>query len=274
MANTQTNNDIENITGDNNPNLTEMEMLAGQQEQTAQTQEQEVPAESAEQEPQEKETNWEDSAKYFQSEKDKLYAENQKIKDSMKKYESLGEFIDSRPDVQDYLKQAIDGKENLPQAETLTPPEEFDPWEAYNDPNSESFKYRATMEQNAINQAVSASQKKLDGQLKVEKQMREFDNELSQQGLDANDKQAFYNFANTPLTELGTDTLVKMWQAADGRVNTPSNASGPREFESVRRTQAEPTPVGILQGEQPPKPNLDDDVWNRIVAATNRTKVI
>ena len=274
MANTQTNNDIENITGDNNPNLTEMEMLAGQQEQTAQTQEQEVPAESAEQEPQEKETNWEDSAKYFQSEKDKLYAENQKIKDSMKKYESLGEFIDSRPDVQDYLKQAIDGKENLPQAETLTPPEEFDPWEAYNDPNSESFKYRATMEQNAINQAVSASQKKLDGQLKVEKQMREFDNELSQQGLDANDKQAFYNFANTPLTELGTDTLVKMWQAADNRVNTPSNASGPREFESVRRTQAEPTPVGILQGEQPPKPNLDDDVWNRIVAATNRTKVI
>ena len=274
MANTQTNNDIENITGDNNPNLTEMEMLAGQQEQTAQTQEQEVPAESAEQEPQEKETNWEESAKYFQSEKDKLYAENQKIKDSMKKYESLGEFIDSRPDVQDYLKQAIDGKENLPQAETLTPPEEFDPWEAYNDPNSESFKYRATMEQNAINQAVSASQKKLDGQLKVEKQMREFDNELSQQALDANDKQAFYNFANTPLTELGTDTLVKMWQAADNRVNTPSNASGPREFESVRRTQAEPTPVGILQGEQPPKPNLDDDVWNRIVAATNRTKVI
>lgn len=264
----ETKNDITNITGDDNPNLTEKEMLS------VTTEDAQPEKESAEQESQEKDTDWEKSAKYFQSEKDKLYAENLKIKESVQKYESLGKFIEERPDIQKYIKNALDGNENPQPVEQLAVPEEFDPWEAYNDPNSESFKYRTATEQANIENAVVQSQKQLEGKIAAQNKMQEFDNELSQQGLDANDKQAFYNFANTPLTELGTDTLVKMWRATDSRVNTPQNSSGPREFEAVRKTQAEPTPVGVLQGEQPPTPNLDDEIWNRIVNATNRTKIV
>ena len=38
-------------------------------------------------------TDWESQAKYFQSEKDKLFSENQ----SLKKYEKVGKFLESRP---------------------------------------------------------------------------------------------------------------------------------------------------------------------------------
>ena len=266
--------------GTDNPNLTEMDMLSNQQETDApvETQESknktvfETPV-SAEQESQEKETDWETSAKYFQSEKDKLYAENQKIKTDLEKFQALGEFVDSRKDVQDYLSKAIDGATQTEQ-EPVNPPESFDPWEAYNDPNSESFKFRAEMEQRNIQQAVAESQKKTDRQVALKDRMNEFDNELNQQGLNAEDKKKFYDFANTPLDKLGTDTLVKMWKAADSRVNTLQNASGRNEFEAVIRTQAEPAPVGVLQGEQPPVQNQDDAVWDRIIAADNRTRII
>ena len=266
--------------GSDNPNLTELDMLANQQETDAPVEPQESKnktvfenPESVEQETQEKETDWEQSAKYFQSEKDKLYAENQKIKSNLEKYQALGEFVEGRKDVQDYLSQAIDGSGPEGQ-ESISPPDDFDPWEAYNDPNSSSFKFRSTMEQQNIEKAVAASQKTSDRKTEVRQRMEMFDNELNQQGLNAEDKKKFYDFANTPLDKLGTDTLVKMWKAADSKVNTLQNASGRNEFEAVRRTQAEPTPVGVLQGEQPPVQNQDDAIWDRILAADNRTRII
>ena len=248
--------DITNI-GDNNSNLTELEMLSAQEPQQdnaqAETKESAIAdnPESAEQEKRPKQ-DWEQSAKYYQSEKDKMYAENQKL--------------------QSQLEQL--SKEPVVEEAPITPPENFDPWEAYNDPNSDSFMFRQEMEQLNIAKAVASSQSKLEEKMTVDKKLQEFDNELTQQGLSGEDKESFYAFANKPLSQLGTDKLVRMWQAADGKVNTLSNASGPREFEKVRRTQQEPTPVGVLQGEQPPAVNELDDTWNRIMSSQNRTRII
>ena len=267
--------------GDNNASFTEGEILAHQQQQDdalitenkdlAPT---ENPLVSAEQDSQSNETDWEKSAKYFQSEKDKLFAENEKIRKDLEKYQSLGQYVESDPDIQQYISQKLNGETPTGEPEQISPPEDFDPWEAYNNPSSASYQFRSEMEQRNINNAVKSSTKQMENKMQLQNKMQEFDNELSQQGLDANEKQAFYNFANTPLTELGTDTLVRMWKSTDSSVNTPQNASGPREFEAARRAQAEPTSIGILQGEQPPKPNQDDAMWDRIVSATNRTKVI
>jgi hypothetical protein len=251
--------DITNL-GDTNANLTELEMLASQegqqdnaQAETKESVETDKPA-SAEQN-KEQSTDWEQSAKYYQSEKDKMYAENQKLQEQLKE---LGN-----------AKQ-----EPVKEEEPIQPPEDFDPWEAYNDPNSESFMFRQQMEQLNIAKAVASSQSKLEEKMQVDKKLQEFDNELTQQGLSGEDKESFYAFANKPLSQLGTDKLVRMWQAADGKVNTLSNASGPREFEQVRKTQKEPTPAGVLQGEQPPAVNEVDETWNRIMSAQNRTRII
>ena len=51
------------------------------------------------------EQNWEDQAKYFQSEKDKLYAENQKLE----KYSKIGRYLESNPGATEVLKSYAEG---------------------------------------------------------------------------------------------------------------------------------------------------------------------
>ena len=51
------------------------------------------------------ETNWEDQAKYFQSEKDKLHTENQKLK----QYEQVGQMLESRPDIVSTISGMVQG---------------------------------------------------------------------------------------------------------------------------------------------------------------------
>ena len=250
--------DITKIGSDDNPNFTEGELLLHEQQQDTQAETQDSTMdnqESVEQVTKESNTDWEKSAKHFQSEKDKMFAENQALKQQL---ESLK------------AQTAEEPKEEV----SIAPPENFDPWEAYNDPNSESYAFRQKMEEINIAKAVESSQKQLEEKMQADKKLQEFDNQLTQAGLSESDKQQFYAFANRPLSEMGTDKLVAMWRAADGRVNTPQNASGPREFDKIRQNQAEPTPAGVLQGEQPPVVNQEDATWDRIMNATNRSRIV
>ena len=66
--------------------------------------------------------NWEEQAKYFQSEKDKLQVENQKLKG----YEEVGRFLESRPDIVNTIKEQVGGQPN--QKQSSIKPEDFDPW--------------------------------------------------------------------------------------------------------------------------------------------------
>ena len=246
--------------------ITDNQDFAAEQ-QAVETPEQGVEQETSQQE----EVNWEESAKYFQSEKDKMQTENQKIKDDLEKYKALGQFVESREDVQSYIQDALAGKvEEKPQIQV---PEEFDPWEAYNDPNSASFQYRTEMERQNIEAAVKNSTSQLSEQMESRDRAAKFDNELVKEGLNESDKSKFYQFANTPINQLGTDVLVRMWRAADQNLNPGINNPSP-EMDVVRRNMQEPTPTGVLQGEQPPAVNESDAMWDGIMKASQRTKII
>ena len=93
--------------------------------------------------------DWESQAKYHQSEKDKLYAENQQLK----QYEKMGKFLESRPDLVNTIVSEA-GQPNTQEKRTALKPDEFDPWEAYNDPSSKSYKFRMQEMQETINSAV------------------------------------------------------------------------------------------------------------------------
>ena len=99
---------------------------------------------------QESETNWEDQAKYFQSEKDKLHAENQKLK----QYEQVGQMLESRPDIVNTITGMIQGGQPAQSQRVTLDKDEFDPWEAYNDPASKSYKFRQQELDDSINNAV------------------------------------------------------------------------------------------------------------------------
>jgi hypothetical protein len=208
--------------------------------------------------------DWEEQAKYHQSEKDKLYSENQKLK----QYEEVGKFLESRPDVIEQLQNTVGGQPNATPQVTLKP-DEFDPWEAYNDPTSASYKFRMQEMQQTVNGAV---QEATQG-MRQESGRVNLSSELKAKGMNDEQVQSFFDFADKHPSEYGLDNVIKMWQAVQ---STPAKGNQGSPLDQVRNVQSQPQQVGgILQGEKPQMPKSDNDaMWDGIVAAGGRANVL
>ena len=213
------------------------------------------------------ETNWEESAKYFQSEKDKLSAEN----DKLKKYEKVGQLLESRPDlVQGLMGQLQDnggGQPTGPQHIEMSQ-DEFDPWEAFNDPKSKSYQYREQQDDQRIDARV---QQQLGG---IQKQVgqAQLQNQVVNNGLVSKEElPGFMDFVNKHPAEYGLENVVRMFRA----VNADNPATqAPNPLDQIRQNQQAPTPAGILAGEQPQRKSEVDNVWDQVVKAGSRTNVL
>jgi hypothetical protein len=208
--------------------------------------------------------DWQEQAKYFQSEKDKLYSENQKLK----QYEEVGKFLESRPDVIEQLQNTVGGQSDATPQVALKP-DEFDPWEAYNDPTSASYKFRVQEMQQTINGAVTQATQGM----RQESGRANLNSELKAKGMNDDQVQSFFDFADKHPSEYGLDNVIKMWQAVQG---APAQGNQGSPLDQVRNVQSQPQQIGgILQGEKPQVPRSDDDaMWDSIVAAGGRTNVL
>jgi len=208
--------------------------------------------------------NWEETAKYQQSEKDKLYNENQKLK----QYEEIGKFLESRPDVIEQLQSTVNGQPNAQQQVALKP-DEFDPWEAYNDPTSASYKFRMQELQQTIDGAVNQATQGI----RQESGRANLNAQLKAKGMNDEQVQSFFDFADKHPSEYGLDNVIKMWQAVN---SAPVSQGQPSPLDQVRNVQSQPQQVGgVLQGEKPQMPKSDADaMWDSIVAAGGRTNVL
>ena len=207
-------------------------------------------------------TDWEAQAKYHQSEKDKLHAENQ----NLKQYEKIGKFLESRPDVAQTVLNEVGGQPE-PKAKSIAlKPDEFDPWEAYNDPSSKSYQYRMQEMQETINGAVEQAV----GGIQAQQGRTNLRADLVAKGLDETEINSFFDFADKHPSEYGLDNVLKMWQAV---TQNPSTAKD-NPLDQIRQNQANPQPAGVLQGQQPERTSETDDMWKKIVAAGGRTNVL
>ena len=206
--------------------------------------------------------DWEAQAKYHQSEKDKLYAENQKLKD----YEKIGKFLESRPALGNNLMGEVSGQPNTPQEPMSLKPDEFDPWEAYNDPSSKSYQFRMQEMQQTINGAVDQAV----GGIKKQQGRTNLKADLANKGLNEDQINSFFEFADKHPSEYGLENVLKMWQAV---TQTPETAKE-NPLDQIRQNQANPQPAGVLQGTQPERTTEADDMWKKIVAAGGRTNVL
>ena len=211
--------------------------------------------------------SWEEQAKYFQSEKDKLSNENQ----NLKKYQAIGSLLQARPDIANTVASMVQGGNNGqpvgPQRIELEK-DEFDPWEAYNDPKSKSYKFRQQELQQSIGQAVN---QRMAGVMK-QQGVQQLKGNLLQQGLTPQEVDSFMQFAAKNPAEYGVDGAVKMWRAMMNEGQGTVTTDNP--LDNVRQTQASPTPGGILQGQQPQAKSGKDDMWDKIVGAGSRTNVL
>ena len=215
---------------------------------------------------QESSTNWEDQAKYFQSEKDKLYEENQ----NLKKYEKIGKFLESRPDLVQQMSSTIQGGQPTGPQRIELDKDEFDPWEAYNDPSSKSYAFRQQELQESINGAVN---QQLEG-VQRNQGMMQLQGELAQRGMNQAEIDSFMKFASNNPAEYGIDGAIKMWRAVVE--SDASNQEMPQSpLDSIRQTQENPAVGGVLQGQQPQAPKSDEDsMWDSITKAGSRTNVL
>ena len=214
---------------------------------------------------QESKDDWESQAKYFQSEKDKLQAENQKLK----QYEQVGQMLESRPDIVQTISGMVQGGQPIPEERVELSKDEFDPWEAYNDPSSKSYKFRQQELQDTIDKAVSNQV----GDVKKEVGMSKLQTELANKGLNPEQISSFMDFASKNPAEYGIDGAINMWQAVTQKpTEGESNTDNP--LDAIRQNQAVPQQAGILNGEKPVKKDDKDSMWDAITKAGSRTNVL
>ena len=213
---------------------------------------------------QESGSDWESQAKYFQSEKDKLQAENQKLK----QYEQVGQMLESRPDIVNTISGMVQGGQPTPEARVELSKDEFDPWEAYNDPSSKSYKFRQQELQDTINTAVQSQV----GDVKKEVGMSKLQTELANKGLNPEQIQSFMDFASKNPAEYGIDGAINMWQSVTQQPTEGESKESP--LDAIRQNQAVPQQAGVLNGQQPAKKDDKDTMWEGILKAGSRTNVL
>ena len=191
--------------------------------------------------------DWEAQAKYHQSEKDKLFVENQQIKAKVQ------EFLDSRESEQSSAPEKVALK-----------PDEFDPWEAYNDPSSKSYKFRMQEMQETVNGAVEQAV----GGIQAQQGRTNLRADLANKGLDEQEQASFFEFADKHPSEYGLDNVLKMWRA----VSQSPETTRENPLDKIRQTQASPQAAGLLQGQQPAKKNELDEIWEGIKGSGDNLK--
>ena len=216
------------------------------------------------------ENEWEIEALKFQSMYDRTQAEN----DNLKRLEPLGEFLESRPDLVDVLQKNLTGQpqKQAPQQQSQQglPAEDFNPWDAYYNPESPSFKFRQQqdvgMMNNVVNNALSEQKRQMTEEITYNNTVNELRNTYK---MSDNDVQEFMGFVSQPKEQVGLSNLVKLYRDVNKKSNAPDTA------EAVRAAQSQPRTAGVLQGGAPSSPKTEENkVWDNIVKAGSRNSIL
>ncbi len=172
---------------------------------------------------------------YWQSQADKVTSENAQLKEQMSKMQEtfgpIANVIEKNPQVLDNIESLSNGQtaqisnEQTSLQRPIRPqkPHTYNQVDAYNDPDSESFKYRASLDDYRDN--MLEYQERLDDQRRIyaEQQQRMQFEQMQQQnayshaqqswGFDPNQARDFVTWAQNP-DNITLDSLGKLYQLA------------------------------------------------------------
>ena len=207
--------------------------------------------------------DWESEAKKFQSMYDRAYADNGKLK----QLEPLGQLLESRPDLVDLLQSNINGQP-AKQAESkpALPEEDFNPWEAYYKPGSQSYEFRKQQELELTNQVVGQALQRQEQQMSEQMTYNNTVNELSNTYIFSDDDvNNFMQFVTQPKEQVGLPNLVKLYRDVNkgGVVNDTAQA--------VNAAKNAPRSPGAIQGAPPQTKSDADKVWDSVMSVGDKT---
>jgi len=204
--------------------------------------------------------DWESEAKKFQSMYDKKVAEHENLRKDSDDLIRLRNALSERPELVDMIEKGLSGESVEDKGmEGSTTPENFDPWDAYYKPDSESYKFRVSQEKKLVHETVDNELAKLQNQMAMNNLKSEL---VSKHNLGADDAERFLQFATTPKANLPIETLIKVWKENEGK-----GAQVSENMEVVKKTKSIPKPAGVLQGGQQPQKSEADQVWDRVMNA-------
>ena len=207
--------------------------------------------------------DWESEAKKFQSMYDRAYADNGKLK----QLEPLGQLLESRPDLVDLLQSNISGKQ-AKQAESkpALPEEDFNPWEAYYKPGSQSYEFRKQQELELTNQVVGQALQRQEQQMSEQMTYNNTVNELrGTYKFSDEDVNNFMQFVTQPKEQVGLPNLVKLYRDVNkgGVVNDTAQA--------VTAAKNAPRSPGAIQGAPPQTKSDADKGWDSVMSVGDKT---
>ncbi len=143
----------------------------------------------------------EDEVRKFQSMYDKAQAELNKI-------QPVAQLFQDNPELVDVVRDHLTGGKGQDKEQIQIEDGEFNPWDAYTNPNSKSYQLR----QKEIDDAVSSRMRDYMGRLEAQRQVDTLklraQTEYKMSETDAND---FVDFVTKPKEQLPLETLFNVW---------------------------------------------------------------
>jgi|TARA_R100000030_G_scaffold23805_2_gene17205 hypothetical protein len=185
--------------------------------------------------------DYEAESKKFQSMYDRAQAENAKLQQGAQ----ILQLLEQRPDLVKVLEDGIAGNQQQKQAEPNVSKDDFNPWDAFTDENSESGRYVNTKIENLVQQRLNSALSQQQQQMQQQMQMQNTVNELrGTHKMSDNDINDFLQFTTQPKERVGLNNLVKLWQMQRGQ-----SVANNDTMEAVNAAKQAPRTAGVLQGQ-------------------------
>ena len=198
-----------------------------------------------------------DEVRKFQSMYDKAQAELDKVK-------PVAKLFQDNPELVDVVRDHLTGGKGQDKAVQINE-EDFNPWDAYTNPNSKSYQLRQQEIDDAVSSRMRDYMARLESQRAVDSIKMRAQSEFKLSNADAEE---FTEFVTKPKEQLPLDTLFNVWNAnKNGLPQVNEN------IESVKRTQQKPKSAGLVQGGQPPKASEEDTMWSNIMKVGNPNSI-
>ena len=200
--------------------------------------------------------DWENETRKFQSMYDKQKSENHKMKQDMQ-----------------YIANNINQRQSVVDNKPLLPEDEFNPWDAYYKPESESYKFRQQKEHEVVNRAIGQQNAQMQEQMLINNTMNDL---RGVHKMTESEVSEFMDWSTDPGSSMTLDTLVDVFKSRNQQSGVlPSNEPIPDSFQAVKAAREAPRTAGVLQGQQANQPKSEQDaMWESVMNAGSRSNVL
>ena len=200
--------------------------------------------------------DWENETRKFQSMYDRQKSDNHKMKQDMQ-----------------YMANNIKQTQSVVDNKPSLPEDEFNPWDAYYKPESESYKFRQQKEHEVVNQAIGKQNAQMQEQMLINNTMNDL---RGVHKMTESEVSEFMDWSTDPGSSMTLDTLVDVFKSRNQQSDVlPSSEPIPDSFQAVKAAREAPRTAGVLQGQQANQPKSEQDaMWDAVVSAGSRSNVL